>query len=79
MKIKRPAGATPPTSGRTLQYRLDNVPMFSDLAILNPEQIDGRIAARARRTNAVHVKDDNVSISEDAAFGGSMWRLRADR
>ena len=46
---------------------LHDVPVFDDLAVLEPENVDDGAAARARLAHAVDVQDHVVAVGEARA------------
>src|SRR5215831_11353460 len=51
---------------RLSPHRLDHVPMFHHLAILEFENVDDGVHARARLAHGVDMDDDVIAVGEDA-------------
>src|SRR5262245_25021221 len=52
--------------GGFLRDRLDHVPMLDHLAVLELENVDDGVAARARLAHGMDMDDDVIAVGEDA-------------
>src|SRR3954468_22623088 len=68
-KLEHPVGV-----GGLFRDRLHHVPMLDDLAILELEDIDDGVAARAWLAHGGDVDHDIIAISEDAFYFAAIIR-----